>query len=148
MITTGSMTGTGNDQDKNKDGLPYNHAFSVLKAIELNLTDGQKVKLVQLRNPWGNETYKGRWSDRDVRWTAELLAQADHNIGDDGKFFMQYEDYVEQLEYTDFNLDVSQMHHSSFVFQDDDEPVNRSTVFADDDREYNIHTLIIQSTVN
>ena len=30
MITSGSYTGTGSDQDKNAFGLPYNHAFSIM----------------------------------------------------------------------------------------------------------------------
>ena len=33
MITTGSYTGTGNDQDSNQDGLPYNHAFSIMTVL-------------------------------------------------------------------------------------------------------------------
>lgn len=53
MVTCGSYTGTGSDQDSNADGLPYNHAFSVLEAIEIVKDDGKTVRLVQIRNPWG-----------------------------------------------------------------------------------------------
>ena len=33
IITNGSYTGTGNDQDSNEDGLPFNHAFSVIHVL-------------------------------------------------------------------------------------------------------------------
>ena len=52
------------------------------------------------------------------------------------------------MEYTDFSMDVSKLHYNSFVFQGDDNPVNRRTVFADDDTEYNVHTIDIISPVN
>ena len=65
----------------------------------------------------------------------------------DGKFYMSFKDYFEQVEYTDFNRDVLGWYHSSFAIFGDDEPVNRDRVFKDDDTEYNIHTLLIQSPV-
>jgi hypothetical protein len=33
MITSGSFTGTGSDQDQNEMGISYNHAYSVHKAF-------------------------------------------------------------------------------------------------------------------
>ena len=33
MITCGTPTGTGSDQDSNSDGLPYNHALSIMRVL-------------------------------------------------------------------------------------------------------------------
>ena len=83
----------------NADGLPYNHAFSILDAIELKTASGNTVRLVEIRNPWGESTFEGRWSDTSSLWTEELKAKAieltGHTFGDDdGEFFMQFEDFV------------------------------------------------------
>lgn len=40
MISSGSYVGTGSDKDVNWDGLPYNHAFSILKVFEVKLATG------------------------------------------------------------------------------------------------------------
>ena len=73
MVTCGSHTGTGNDQDTNAFGLPYNHAFSVLTAIKVTKANGSEVRLVMIRNPWGSESFSGRWSDNDANWDASSL---------------------------------------------------------------------------
>lgn len=68
MISSGSYTGTGNDQDQNSVGLPYNHAFSIMRALEVDV-GFEKERLVEIRNPWGSEQYFGDWSDSSDRWT-------------------------------------------------------------------------------
>ena len=142
MITTGSYTGTGNDQDSNEDGLPFNHAFSIMNV--LTVVDDEKVehRLVCMRNPWGSERWKGDWSDLSGRWTESLREQADHTRVNDGKFYMSFEDYLEQLEYTDFNVDVTDLHYASFALFGDDTPLNPTEVFGDG-VIYNVHKMIL-----
>ena len=54
-------------------GLMGNHAYSVLKVIEVEDRMGDKVQLIQLRNPWGCELeWTGDWSDDDACWTQKL----------------------------------------------------------------------------
>ena len=62
LISTGSYTGTGSDQDTNDFGLPYNHAFSVMRVLTVTDESGKEHRLVELRNPWGIEKFKGDWS--------------------------------------------------------------------------------------
>ena len=57
MITSGSYTGTGNDQDSNEDGLPFNHAFSIMHVLTVVDDEDNEHRLVCMRNPWGSE----RW---------------------------------------------------------------------------------------
>ena len=40
MVTNGTPTGTGNDQDSNADGLPYNHALTVLRVLTVTDDEG------------------------------------------------------------------------------------------------------------
>ena len=46
IITNGSYTGTGNDQDSNADGLPYNHAFSIMHVLTVTDDAGKEHRLV------------------------------------------------------------------------------------------------------
>lgn len=58
---------------------------------------------------------------------------------------MAFEDYIEQMESTDISLDVKGMHHTGFLFENDDEPVNRQRIWEQYDTEYNVHWLQITS---
>lgn len=75
MISSGSYTGTGNDQDTNYDGLPFNHAFSIMRALEVG---DRRERIVELRNPWGSESFWGDWSDSSDRWTDSLRREVGH----------------------------------------------------------------------
>mmetsp|Transcript_34743 Transcript_34743/g.42709 ORF Transcript_34743/g.42709 Transcript_34743/m.42709 type:complete len:109 (+) Transcript_34743:119-445(+) len=55
--------------------LVMSHAFTVYKTVELS----NGVRLVQVRNPWGRETYTGDWSDSSSLWTPELKKEAGYS---------------------------------------------------------------------
>lgn len=92
VIQTGTNNGPGGegDSDANSDGLSYGHAYTVLGVKQLD--DG--TRLVKIRNPWGAELYKGKFSDSSGRWTKETLKEAGHTQADDGVFFMLFSDYM------------------------------------------------------
>ena len=102
MITCGTPDGSKEgekktDQDTNLLGLPFNHAFSIMDTLTLKDEFGNQVRLVQLRNPWGVEKWKGPWSDSSSEWTDALRKDANHESSNDGKFFMSIKDYLEQV---------------------------------------------------
>ncbi|GLE04739.1 hypothetical protein PINS_up013718 [Pythium insidiosum] len=70
-------------------GIIVNHAYSVLKAVEVN---GQRF--VQVRNPWGQCEWTGAWSDGSAEWTPEWMTLLGHKFGDDGAFWMSYDDFL------------------------------------------------------
>ena len=44
------------------------------------------------------------------------------------------------MEFTHFSLNVAEMHHTGFLFEGDDEPVNRQKIFDSTwGTEYNVH---------
>lgn len=87
-------------------GLISNHAYSVLRAVEV-----KDKRFVVVRNPWGGKLsasiepiallltspftaseWTGPWSDGAKEWTAEWLAVLPllgHSFGDDGEFVME-----------------------------------------------------------
>ncbi|KAF7371262.1 Calpain catalytic domain-containing protein [Mycena sanguinolenta] len=73
-------------------GLHGNHAYSVLRAVEV-----KGKRFVVVRNPWGESEWTGPWSDGSKEWTPEWLAvlpELGHSFGDDGQFVMEYKDFL------------------------------------------------------
>lgn len=64
-IIQAGTEGAGDDSEKTKDGLSKSHAYTVIGVH--TLSDG--TRLVKIRNPWGEEGYKGAWSDNSNKWT-------------------------------------------------------------------------------
>ncbi|KAF3763923.1 hypothetical protein M406DRAFT_95460 [Cryphonectria parasitica EP155] len=87
-------------------GVVLGHAYSILRATEEVDEDGGKVRLVQIRNPWGHRSpsdglgeWNGRWSDGSSEWTPYWMKKLDYKFGDDGVFWMLYEDMLETFKY-------------------------------------------------
>lgn len=64
-----SIKGNGKEGPQVVDGAPtgliLNHAYGINDVMELDdpYNRGQKVRLLRLRNPWGNSEWNGAWSD-------------------------------------------------------------------------------------
>ncbi|KAI5920972.1 hypothetical protein F4810DRAFT_702610 [Camillea tinctor] len=76
-----------------RKGIVELHAYSVMRAVEL---DGQR--LVLLKNPWGKGEWKGAWSDGSKEWTADWLLKLNHRFGDDGNFWISYDDLLRKYQ--------------------------------------------------
>ncbi|TAQ87822.1 hypothetical protein B7494_g3844 [Chlorociboria aeruginascens] len=76
-----------------RKGIYEGHAYSIMKAVEI---DGQR--LVLLRNPWGEGEWTGPWSDGSKEWTPEWMQKLEHRFGDDGAFWMSYDDLLKKYQ--------------------------------------------------
>lgn len=65
------------------------HAYSIMEAREI-----KGERLLKVRNPWGEGEWRGAWSDGSDKWTPEWMQLLDHKFGDDGMFWMSYEDLL------------------------------------------------------
>ena len=72
-------------------GLVAAHSYGLLKAIEVTDENGEKIKLVQLRNPWGDFEWNGDWGDNSELWTDDIKKQCEYN-DDEGLFYMSFDD--------------------------------------------------------
>ena len=73
-------------------GIVHRHAYSVLKAVEVG-----GIRLVSLRNPWGNEAeWNGPWSDRSAEWrnNPDISKALNVDYQTDGTFWMDFEDFM------------------------------------------------------
>ncbi|CDW72149.1 dek1-calpain-like protein [Stylonychia lemnae] len=61
----GAGSPQGSDADISRLGIVQGHAYSILDVFEV-----EGIKLLQLRNPWGDRTeWKGAWGDSSKEWT-------------------------------------------------------------------------------
>ncbi|KAF8194982.1 hypothetical protein BJ912DRAFT_1085652 [Pholiota molesta] len=73
-------------------GLIPSHAYSVLRARE-----SKGKRFVVIRNPWGDSEWTGPWADGSKEWKGkwfQVLDELQHEFGDDGKFVMEYSDFL------------------------------------------------------
>lgn len=93
IITSGCNADSEAEVAKLKaKGLVGEHSYGIIKAARVKDKDGKTVDLCQLRNPWGNFEWSGRWSDNSAEWTDELRKELGVVRADDGLFWMDFED--------------------------------------------------------
>ena len=74
------------------NGLISNHAYTLMNLYELR---EENLKLVKLRNPWGEKEFIGDWSDKSPKWTNEIKKKVNFDEAkDDGIFYMSYDDFI------------------------------------------------------
>ncbi|VUC25304.1 unnamed protein product [Clonostachys rosea] len=104
----GCSTGVWGLNRSDNKGIVELHAYSIQKAVEI---DGQR--LLRLKNPWGKGEWKGAWSDGSKEWTSEWLQKLDHRFGEDGDFWMTYNDLLRKFQ----AFERTQLYHdTSFCF--------------------------------
>ncbi|KFM72789.1 Calpain-A, partial [Stegodyphus mimosarum] len=84
------------------NGLVSGHAYTVTAVAKVPMKDGNRVNLVRIRNPWGNDVeWNGSWNDNDSRWS-EVDLHTKHQLEwrrrDDGEFWMEYKDFCREFE--------------------------------------------------
>lgn len=70
-------------------GIVPGHAYSVIACKE-----HKGVRLMNVRNPWGQFEWGGAWSDNSKEWTKEFRTALKPNFNSkDGSFWMSYQDF-------------------------------------------------------
>lgn len=82
----------GGSKSTGGKGFIGGHAYAVLKAWE----EGD-LRLLKLRNPWGEVEWEGDWSDGSKLWTPEMMMKLEHTFGDDGVFWISYKDFLKHF---------------------------------------------------
>ncbi|KIW90533.1 uncharacterized protein Z519_09180 [Cladophialophora bantiana CBS 173.52] len=81
---------------REREGISEGHAYSIMDAREIK---GQR--LLKLRNPWGKKEWTGKWSDGSSEWTPEWMQLLEHKFGNDGIFWISYEDLLKKYQHFD-----------------------------------------------
>lgn len=92
FLLSASISKRGRGQRERPDGLVEGHAYSVIHLIKVTTSSGQKFRLVQMRNPWGDKEWNGEWSDGHRIWDQykEVKQALRPVFGGDGAFWMEW----------------------------------------------------------
>jgi len=95
-------TSTSSGQETTDVGLVENHAYTLIAAKEGDF-DGEHIRLLKIRNPWGNKEWHGDYSDKSKKWTNEKRKYFNMDLDkDDGCFCITFEDFIRF--YSDTNI--------------------------------------------
>lgn len=124
LFSASSPSSYGDDSDARR-GLALSHAYSILKAVDADGEDGKRQRLVLIRNPWGKRAnagmgeWTGPWSDGSAEWTPYWMNKLGHKFGNDGLFWMSYEDMLNRFNLLDrtrlFDADWTVVQHWTSV---------------------------------
>ncbi|KAH8765035.1 hypothetical protein F5883DRAFT_497474 [Diaporthe sp. PMI_573] len=106
IFTISTPGAAGGDTDE-RNGLTSQHAYTVLQAVEHEDENGKSVRFVRIRNPWGVRDPRGKgewdgpWSDGSKEWTQYWMEKLKHQFGDDGVFYITFEDMLKRFDLLD-----------------------------------------------
>ena len=83
-----------------KVGLIENHSFSLISAFERKIGD-DNVKLMKIRNPFGEGEWNGDWSDKSAKWTdsaKNAIPEFDPNGSNDGIFWIDFDNFCKYFQ--------------------------------------------------
>ncbi|MBN3324043.1 CAN9 protein, partial [Atractosteus spatula] len=106
-----NISSSAESEARTTTGLVKGHAYSITGLDEVNYR-GRKVKLIRVRNPWGQVEWNGPWSDNSREWSAvdrEEKKRLNQNALDDGEFWMEFEDFktnYDQIEICNLSPDA------------------------------------------
>ena len=80
-------------------GLIENHSHFITDAYELQEND-EKIRILKVANPHGEQDWKGKWSDHDPGWTDQYKEVFGYDNRLPGEFFIEFNHYLLLFEST------------------------------------------------
>ena len=105
IMTCGAAYFYGNLDQLTQVGLVASHAYSILAAQEID-TDKGRMRLVKLRNPWGEAEWTGDWGHSSALWTTERKKQLKYQNKCESIFYMSYDDILKYFS----DIEICQYH--------------------------------------
>jgi calpain-15 len=117
-------TNTEEIEKQESVGLVPLHAYSIIKAYEFpskmaKNVETKTLRLLKIRNPWGNKEWKGDFSANCPKWTFELkkaVSEGEQGCRT-GTFYMKFEDFIKYFPWTFFCKIEENYHYCASKFK-------------------------------
>jgi len=78
-----------------KIGLVVGHEYTLIEGKQETI-DGNDIRLLKIRNPWGSMRYTGEWCQNDPNWTEEMKEKFgfQNTYDGEGEFFIGWENFL------------------------------------------------------
>ncbi|XP_070285045.1 calpain-13 [Myotis yumanensis] len=98
LMTCATPAGPTGEATRMENGLVSQHAYTVTGAEQIQYRGGWE-DLLRLWNPWGQDEWRGRWSDGSPEWqeTRDPRKSQLYENKDDGEFWMSRQDFQENF---------------------------------------------------
>jgi hypothetical protein len=116
---------------KTGNGIYASHQYTLRFAGEIKDNNGNVVRLVCIRNPWGRCEWQGDWSDNSSLWTPQLRKQLGVENRDDGVFYMTFNDFL-------YYYDCFEVAHSPNYYKN-------SSLFSHSDSAPKVYNLLVEN---
>lgn len=105
--------GTENAADA-EDGVGSDKGYSY-SVIGTHTLKKDNTRLIKIRNPWGNEGFRGTMTDKDPRWTDEVKKELGYTNGNDGAFWIDLHNYKMHFSETWISMKVEEWSAAKFL---------------------------------
>lgn len=78
-------------------GLYSGHSYAIVTIADVVASNGQKYKILKLRNPWINEKWEGEWSEKCPLWTEKLRKKLNYTE-ENNEFWISVQDLMGYFE--------------------------------------------------
>ena len=79
------------DEKLEQFGLIPSHAYSIIHPQKWS---ERKTYLIKLRNPWGSNKWRGKWSESSPCWTEEFIKYFKYIKVKDGSLYIELNDFI------------------------------------------------------
>ena len=92
---------TNSNSQIEKVGLVEGHAYTLINFTQITTSQGTKVYLFRIRNPWSQGEWSGDWSDKSKLWDSKAKNQVNFQDKEDGIFFMNDTDFFKYFTHVE-----------------------------------------------
>ena len=92
---------TSSNPQIEKVGLVEGHAYTLISFTQITTSQGKKVYLFKIRNPWSQGEWNGDWSDKSSLWDSKAKSQVQFQNKEDGVFFMSDTDFFKYFKHVE-----------------------------------------------
>jgi hypothetical protein len=130
-ITSRNDSKKNNEIDIEKKGLIKGHVYFIISCFMITNNNGDKIKLFEIENPWGNNDWKGLYSKKDSSWDNIIEEDKKKYLNNSNSFYITLDDMIKYFIRIDFLHMIfnSNIISLSYDFDKDENIKNKPNIF-------------------